>query len=138
MARSLLAVVAGFLVILVPLNLANLLTFAIMVRTAQSDLPSWFQGLNAAAAFILSAVGGYVAAILSRRRPVVHASVVGAVILLLTVLTVSIGRPQWIPRPSSYGPVLLFALLRFGLTVAGGFLSALQTSRRAKRIASHA
>ena len=119
--------------ILVPGNLAKLLMFAVLVRTAQSGLPPWFQGINATLGFILAAAGGYVAAILSRRRPVVHASVLAVVILLLAglaLLTAPFRR-----TPGLWSP-WLFALGRFGLTVIGGFLAALQMKRRSTEIAA--
>ena len=62
MARSLLAVVAGFLVIVVPLNLVNVVMFEFLARAAQSGLPPSFRGINPVFSFILAAAGGYVAA----------------------------------------------------------------------------
>ena len=137
MARSVLAVVAGFLVIAVPLNLANLLMFAIVARTPQSGFPPWFEWLNATSSLVLAVAGGYVAARLSRRHPVVHASVLGLLLLLLSALTLSFGRPAWIPRPS-FGVALLVPILgRFGCTVLGGLLAAHLISRRSVGIAAH-
>jgi|KBSMisStandDraft_5_1062788.scaffolds.fasta_scaffold14256_8 hypothetical protein len=137
MARSVLAVVAGFLVIAVPLNLANLLMFAIVARTPQSGFPPSFEWLNAASSLVLAVAGGYVAARLSRRRPVVHASVLGVILLLLTALTLSIGRPPWIPRPSFGLALVVPPLGRFGCTVIGGLLAAHLIRRRSAGIVAH-
>ena len=137
MARSVLAIVAGFVVVAVPANLANLLMFAFLVRTAQSGLPPWFQGINAALGFILAAAGGYVAAILSRRHPVVHASVLGGILLFLTALTLTVGRPPWIPRPSIGLALLSGTLGRFGCAVIGGLLAAHLIRRRSTGIVAH-
>jgi hypothetical protein len=133
MLRSILAVAAGFVVIAVTGNLANFLVFRLVDPVTRMQNSSGFLLLNVAYGFIFSALGGYVAAILAQRHPIAHASLLGGIELLLSLLAWwSFGRsenslmPSWYPSLSMAG--------RTGFIVIGGYLGAAQIRKRSERI----
>src|SRR6185503_14508601 len=107
MVRSILAVVAGFIVITVTMTGANLLSLRLVPPVPSNDWQSMFLLANVTYGFIFKALGGYVTALLSRRHPIVHASVLGGVILLMSVVAFSLPAPNpppfWYPLLSTFG-----------------------------------
>jgi len=132
MVRSILALGAGFIVITVTMTGANLLTLGLIQPVPTNDWQSMFLLANVTYGFIFKALGGYVTALLCRRHPIVHASVLGGVILLMSLVAFSLPArnppPFWYPLLSTLGGP--------GFVVIGGYVGAVQNSRRSAGIAA--
>jgi hypothetical protein len=134
MLRSILAVAAGFVVIAVTGNLAILLVFRLVDPVTRMQHSSGFLLLEVAYGFIFSALGGYVAAIQAQRHPIAHASLLGGVMLLLSLLAwwSITPRSENSLLPSWYLPLSMAG--RTGFVVIGGYLGAAQIRKRSSRI----
>jgi hypothetical protein len=123
MLRSGFAILAGFFVIVVGVLMsAPVVARVLHHETAPVPTPAYL-ALNLVVGFACALVGGCVAAWLSPRGPVVHADVLGGLVLVLGLWTAArggaarAGQPQWyawlLPFVGAAGAML------GGLLVAG-------------------
>jgi hypothetical protein len=126
MMRSVLSVLVGIVVLTVISFAIELPLNALLMRVFPEALPDeqalaanpWVKALTFAYGFVCVAAGGYVAALIARRRPVVHAAVMGIVQAGLTILAMlsPVGNHastvQWI----------IIALLSIPTAIVGGVL----------------
>src|SRR5881396_3706046 len=89
--RSLVGIVAGYLVMAVTVIVATLVVAKLMLGSVATDgsvrPTSGYLLVNVTYSFAFAMLGGYVAATVARRRPIIHASILGAVVLLLGLLS---------------------------------------------------
>jgi hypothetical protein len=131
MRRSVLAVVAGLVVTIVVgmAGMAVLLVGTYGVPLGMSPVtPGWpFLAANLAATALAGVAGGWVAASIARRRPVVHAI---AVALALTALVGPSVRPR--PREPVWFAHALLAMA-VAAAVAGGALRGVRRATGSRR-----
>jgi hypothetical protein len=124
MIRSVLAIVAGIATLTVTSFAIELVLNPLLMRAFPAALPDadalsanlWVRALTFGYGFVCVAAGGYVAALVVRRRPITHAAVMGIVQAGLTILAMlspvadHASTLQWI----------MIAILSIPAAVAGG------------------
>ena len=122
MLRSVLAVIAGYVVLAVTVMIgtaAAAAAFGLPVLpdpAAAAPMPgTGYLALNLVVSALGAAAGGWVAAHLARRRPVAHATVLA--VLLLAAGIAMLGRPQ--PGQPSWYPTVLLVLGPVGALLGG-------------------
>ena len=115
MARSVLAVIAGFILI-------NSFTGAIGLALTRllHPVPPFLTLLYSA---LIAVFSGYGAAVLARRLPLLHALALALVVFLASLYSVAILQGGNAPNT---GLMVLLVLVRPIMVVAGGWLRALQ------------
>ena len=130
MMRSVVAVIAGYLVMAACVIASTVLVATLMLGSAAMDgsvrpTPSYLI-VNLAYSFVFALFGGYVAAFLARRQPTVHAAALAVVVLAIGLLSAREGGGS---QPSWYPPLLTIGVPVFA--TFGGYLRALQLKMRA-------
>jgi hypothetical protein len=123
-ARSILAPIGGYAVIVVGTTMAFRLAHGINLGSPPSHLVFGTMGI-----LMAGLIGGAVAAWIGGRKPVAHAASV-LIFLLVDATTVLFFRPRH--EPLWFG--LMTALGLMGATVAGGFAYAILVSRRQREL----
>ena len=135
--RSVVAVVGGYIVLAVVTAALNLLAAVALgvpvtmdMGTATERPPTLYSAVNLILSLPAAILGGYVTAVIARRAPVIHATVLGVLVLVLGAgyqLTQLVGRAEGsVTEPVWY--LLLLPALGFVGALAGGFLRALRHS----------
>ncbi len=124
MVRSVLAVLAGIAVLTVTSFAIEMALNPLLMRAFPDSLPGpealsanpWVRALTFTYGWICVAAGGYITALVARRRPVTHAAVLGLIQAGLTILAMlspvanHASRLQWI----------VIAILSIPAAIAGG------------------
>ena len=80
--------------------------------------------VNISYSFFFAALGGYIAATLARRRPIIHGWALAVVMLLFGLLSARVGTGN---QPSWYLPLIILG--GAGFAVAGSVVRAVQVKR---------
>jgi hypothetical protein len=126
--RTVLAVVAGYLILAVGVGIATAVAAKLMLGSAALDNSlrptAPYLLANISYTFAFAALGGYVTAVLSRRRPIVHGAALGVVMLLFGLLSARGGTGN---QPSWYLPLVILG--GAGFAMAGSAVRAVQVGR---------
>ena len=129
MARSLLAVVAGYVVMVVGVIAMTAVAGKLFAGAvpAEGSSTTGYLILNLLYGFAFALLGGYVAGVIARRGPVLHAIAVAVVMVIMAFIamkTYAGQEPSWYQRG------------HFGTAIPalfGGWIRARQVSRKAKQ-----
>ncbi len=124
MIRSLLSVLAGFVVMAVLVSLATVVAVKTMLhvsdlRTAMNERPTpAYLAVNVIYSALFAAVGGYVTASIAGRAPLLHAAALAALMFVMSL--VSFCKSAGTSQPPWYGVTLM--LLAPTAALLGGYM----------------
>jgi hypothetical protein len=121
MARSALAVLAGFAAATVGVLVASALVVRVMFGGFGPDvIPTpGYLGVNLGYSLLFAVCGGYVAATVARRRPVAHAAGVGVIMLILGVASIVLVGTSGMGEQPAWYPYILLVLGPAGALLGG-------------------
>lgn len=124
--RGALVILAGYAVMVVIVVLGSILLGAYFPGPTLEEPTSVYVYGALVCGFLAAMAGGWVTARLAARRPLLHVSVLAAVVVGLGVVTITsearAGQPAWYP----------FAIVALG--AAGAFLGGLIRARKVERV----
>jgi hypothetical protein len=105
--RSLTAVVAGFLVVVVLILVTTPILVRLLLQPGQRPTAAYLIA-NLLTGFAFAGVGGWVAARLAPRAPLVHVGIMGAIVLGVGLVTAAQGGAARSGQPAWYAWALPF------------------------------
>lgn len=108
MLRSILAVIAGFMVMVFFVGFGTSIAAGLLIgpvqpgATPQLTLP--YLAVNLALSFVAAIIGGWVAGTIAGREPLIHAGALSILVLVMAVVTILISRgtPEAAAQPKWY------------------------------------
>jgi hypothetical protein len=114
MLRSIVAVVAGYLVFAV----SAVSLFAVTGRQAHGEAPLWFMAVASVWGMVFAGLAGALAARIARRQPLIHAGML--TVIIATGAAVSIATLP--PGGTIWSAVAAIVLMAPAATVGGGLV----------------
>ena len=125
MGRSILAVVGGFASIVLVVLISTFAATALMLPPAPAgELPQptgAYLGVNLLSGLVAAVLGGYLAGRLAAHRPLMHAAVLAAVLIIMSIISAASGsEASAAMQPGWYSPAI--AVIGVVGVIAGGWL----------------
>lgn len=98
--RSVFAIVAGYATLAIIVIVATLVAVKLLLPSANSGPTPPYLVINLIYSAVAAALGGYVAAFVARRAPMIHAGLLAVLFVGLSVATgfeAAAGQPRWYP-----------------------------------------